>query len=211
MRRSKAGSVENIAKGNGNSGKGDHRILRRGADTGASTMPAGRVRTARCEIRSVARDGATAQAAGRVSRSTRHSPRCRPSREAPPKALADRNGLATPATRNRFSVAARQWQRSGIGRWVPRVGVLRRSALPRPPIPVESRSGWAKSLPGRGVARPRVATGIVNLSGCGMFVVTVARRLGSGNSFARLLCCPAQAERGAVPPPQCHRQCLVEP
>src|SRR6516162_16145 len=38
--------------------------------------------------------------------------------------------------------------------------------------------------------------GIVNLSGRGTFVVSVARRLGSGNSFARLLCYPAQAERG---------------
>src|SRR5580704_1268113 len=34
--------------------------------------------------------------------------------------------------------------------------------------------------------------GIVNLSGRGMLVVSVARQLGSGNSFARLLCCPAQ-------------------
>src|SRR3954451_13933081 len=38
--------------------------------------------------------------------------------------------------------------------------------------------------------------GIVNLSGRGMLVLSVARQLGSGNSFARLLCCPAQAERG---------------
>jgi hypothetical protein len=38
--------------------------------------------------------------------------------------------------------------------------------------------------------------GIVNLSGRGMLDVTVARQLGSGNSFDRLLCCPAQAERG---------------
>ena len=38
--------------------------------------------------------------------------------------------------------------------------------------------------------------GIVNLSGSGMLVVSVARRLGSGNSVARLSCCPAQAERG---------------
>jgi len=45
MQRSKADSVENIAKGEGNSGTGDHRILRQGADTAASTMPAGRVRT----------------------------------------------------------------------------------------------------------------------------------------------------------------------
>jgi hypothetical protein len=29
-----------------------------------------------------------------------------------------------------------------------------------------------------------------------MLVVSVARQLGSGNSFARLLCCLAQAERG---------------
>jgi hypothetical protein len=38
------------------------------------------------------------------------------------------------------------------------------------------------------------ASGIVNLSGRGMLVVSVARQLGLGNSFARLLCCPAQAE-----------------
>jgi len=38
--------------------------------------------------------------------------------------------------------------------------------------------------------------GIVNLSGRGMLLVSVARQLGSRNSFARLLCCPAQAERG---------------
>jgi hypothetical protein len=37
--------------------------------------------------------------------------------------------------------------------------------------------------------------GIVNLSGRGMLVVSVTRRLGSGKSFARLSCCPAQAER----------------
>jgi hypothetical protein len=37
--------------------------------------------------------------------------------------------------------------------------------------------------------------GIVNLSGRGMLVVWVARQLGSGNSFDRLFCCPAQAER----------------
>jgi hypothetical protein len=29
-----------------------------------------------------------------------------------------------------------------------------------------------------------------------MLVVSVARQLGSGNSFDRLLCCPAEAERG---------------
>ena len=40
------------------------------------------------------------------------------------------------------------------------------------------------------------AQGIVKLSGRGMLVVSVARQLGLGNSFARLLCCPAQAERG---------------
>jgi hypothetical protein len=38
--------------------------------------------------------------------------------------------------------------------------------------------------------------GIVNLSGRGMLVVSVARQLGLGSSFARLICCPAQAERG---------------
>src|SRR6516162_5139700 len=38
--------------------------------------------------------------------------------------------------------------------------------------------------------------GILNLSGRGMLVVSVARQLGSANSVARPLCCPAQAERG---------------
>jgi len=38
--------------------------------------------------------------------------------------------------------------------------------------------------------------GVVNLSGRGMLVVSVARQLRRGNSFARLLCCPTQAERG---------------
>jgi hypothetical protein len=69
------------------------------------------------EIRSVARDGATAQAAGTISRNTRHSARCQrlsgshASGEGQPKALAHRNGLATPVTVNQFSVAARQQQR----------------------------------------------------------------------------------------------------
>ena len=40
------------------------------------------------------------------------------------------------------------------------------------------------------------ADGIVNLSGRGMLVVSVAQQLGSGDCFARLLCCPPQAERG---------------
>jgi hypothetical protein len=42
---------------------------------------------------------------------------------------------------------------------------------------------------------PDNPVGIVNLRGRGMLLVSVARQLGSGNSFARLLCCPAQAER----------------
>jgi hypothetical protein len=45
-------------------------------------------------------------------------------------------------------------------------------------------------------APTRRREGIVNLSGRGMLVASVARQLGSGNSFDRLLCCPAQAERG---------------
>jgi hypothetical protein len=40
------------------------------------------------------------------------------------------------------------------------------------------------------------SAGIVNLSGRGMLVMSVARQLGSGNSFDRLLWRPAQAERG---------------
>jgi hypothetical protein len=46
------------------------------------------------------------------------------------------------------------------------------------------------------VARRHDVNGIVNLSGRGMLLVSVARQLGSENSFARLSCCPAQAERG---------------
>ena len=98
------------------SSSSEHLFTQRRPRVSALPMPAGRVRTARCEIRSVARDGATAQAAGTASPNTRHSPRCRrlsPSHaggDGPPKALADRNGLATPATVNQFSAAARQWQ-----------------------------------------------------------------------------------------------------
>jgi hypothetical protein len=39
VRRIKANSTENIAEGEGQGGTGDHRILLRGADTGASSMP----------------------------------------------------------------------------------------------------------------------------------------------------------------------------
>jgi hypothetical protein len=41
-----------------------------------------------------------------------------------------------------------------------------------------------------------LCVGTVNLSGRGMLVVSVTRRLGSGNFFARLSCCRDQAERG---------------
>ena len=53
----------------------------------------------------------------------------------------------------------------------------------------------AISLPATSTARPIWPWGIVNLSGRGMLVVSVARRLGSGNSLARLSRCPAQAKR----------------
>jgi hypothetical protein len=39
------------------------------------------------------------------------------------------------------------------------------------------------------------SVGIVNFSGRGMLFLSVALRLGLGNSFSRLLCCSAQAER----------------
>jgi hypothetical protein len=45
--------------------------------------------------------------------------------------------------------------------------------------------------------------GIVNLSGRDMLLVSVARQLGSGNSFARLLRCPLEQsgpEKGALGP-----------
>ena len=48
----------------------------------------------------------------------------------------------------------------------------------------------------------RCRCGIVNLSGRGMLVVSVARRLGSGNSCARLSCCLAQAERAGKGRPE---------
>src|SRR5438067_9549201 len=47
---------------------------------------------------------------------------------------------------------------------------------------------------GNSPLRPSIKCGgIVNLSGRGMLLVPVARQLGSGNSFARLSCCPAHA------------------
>jgi hypothetical protein len=52
-------------------------------------------------------------------------------------------------------------------------------------------------------ARVVRSAGIVNLSGRGMLVVSVARQLGSGNPFARLLCCPLKpsgAGKGALGP-----------
>jgi hypothetical protein len=48
----------------------------------------------------------------------------------------------------------------------------------------------------RARTRTRLSGGIVNLSGRGMLLVSVVRQLGLRNSFARLSCCPAQAERG---------------
>ena len=46
-----------------------------------------------------------------------------------------------------------------------------------------------------------LSVGIVNLSGRGMLVVSVARQLGSEESFARLLYCPrAGPEKGALGP-----------
>jgi hypothetical protein len=51
--------------------------------------------------------------------------------------------------------------------------------------------------------RSRNSDGIVKLSGRGMLIVSVAWQLGTGNFFARLLCCPAQAEgagKGALGP-----------
>jgi hypothetical protein len=55
------------------------------------------------------------------------------------------------------------------------------------------RGGLAPYVPSQAPWKERHRhAGIVNLSGRGMLVVSVARQLGSGNSFARLLCCPAQ-------------------
>jgi len=58
--------------------------------------------------------------------------------------------------------------------------------------PIRTSIGAAPLRAGVGVinssdGRP---SGIVNLDGRGMFVVSVAQRLRVGRSFARLLCCP---------------------
>ena len=41
-----------------------------------------------------------------------------------------------------------------------------------------------------------IRRGIVNLSRRGMLFVSVAQQLGSGNSFARLFCCPLSSQAG---------------
>jgi hypothetical protein len=67
-----------------------------------------------------------------------------------------------------------------------------------------AKAEWARSA--EAVLRPSQdidcgdpQEGIVKLSGRGMLIVSVAWQLGTGNFFARLLCCPAQAE-GALGP-----------
>jgi hypothetical protein len=55
--------------------------------------------------------------------------------------------------------------------------------------------GCSFMIHARRAAAAIASGGIVNSSGRGMLAVSVARQLGLGNSFARLLCCPAQAER----------------
>jgi CO/xanthine dehydrogenase Mo-binding subunit len=50
--------------------------------------------------------------------------------------------------------------------------------------------------PSKGRQVTRCSCGIVNVSGRGMLIVSVAWQLGSGNSFARLLWCPARAKWG---------------
>jgi hypothetical protein len=66
--RGEANSVENISEGEGQSGTSDHRVLLRGTDIAASTMPAGCAGGAPREIRPVALDQATARVIGKPKR-----------------------------------------------------------------------------------------------------------------------------------------------
>jgi len=63
-------------------------------------------------------------------------------------------------------------------------------------VRLREKSGKRHAMPCHHNLQEIPDRGIVNLSGRGMLLVSVARQLGSGNSFAGLLCCPAQAERG---------------
>lgn len=67
----KANPVENISEGEGQGGTSDHRVLRRGADICASTMPTACLRGVLREIRSVALDRATARVTGTINKSSR--------------------------------------------------------------------------------------------------------------------------------------------
>jgi rhodanese-related sulfurtransferase len=49
---------------------------------------------------------------------------------------------------------------------------------------------------GRAALSGKTLKGIVDLSRRGMLFVSVARQLGSGNSFVRLLCCPLPSQAG---------------
>jgi hypothetical protein len=66
--RGEANSVENVSKGEGQGGTSDHRVLLRGTDITASTMPAGCLVAALRKITSVALDRATARVIGKPNR-----------------------------------------------------------------------------------------------------------------------------------------------
>jgi len=95
-------------------------------------------------------------------------------------------------------------RRSRIGRDSTSLTSISAVSVPMPTTRTSSRTMACDRLSGCSSNRCRRASsicliwpiGIVNLSGRGMLLVSVARQLGSGNPFARLLCCPAQAEPG---------------
>ncbi len=69
----------------------------------------------------------------------------------------------------------------------PRLTELKKETIKGGEVPAEWKSARRAQID---------RDGIVNLSGRGVLLVSVARQLGSGNFLARLWCCPAQAERG---------------
>jgi hypothetical protein len=68
--RAEANSVENISEGEGQGGTSDHRVLLRGTDIAASTMPVGCLVAAPREIRFVALDRATARVVSTAAHDT---------------------------------------------------------------------------------------------------------------------------------------------
>ena len=109
------------------------------------------------------------------------------------------------ARRDRHQTAALQHcLRPGVAQGKPVLGLQRfvevldrEVPIPRPILLDDKLDAvHRRAPPGGAPTSPINQAGIVNLSGRGMLLVSVARQLGSGNSFACLSCCPAQAERG---------------